>query len=1132
MAGAGAGGRPGSVRSKTKAVSLARLLNRDCIRLLELYRERESFSLEQSLDKDRIINLTLNASHLSANERVWLLHSALHQCLRLLERVIGWEDDQGFGGAGEYKRMRTTVKDRLGHLLQSTKSLLVETEGITPPPPEPDNPETDGLKDRRVRSTSTPCGYLVQIHLIAAQNLQQRAVRNGSCLKNLHEILQSKWSATVHGREAVIGTESMAETVRSLFEYREPPTLDSDGEGSKPPPPRGRGCGRKRKGTPVKVCDRVFITEDEEESLSEHSYCPGDAQYQETEDRLPPPDGPYYLADPTQLCVSELGEEGGNGARTAVLYPAPPNCRIREVHCGSQVRLVVIAIRDIVKGEEITVDYSLTEWGENPVGFHNSVSPGGFECSSDAENHVKKEEESGPVSLSLSVSDYLTPSWSFSPSSSPLSHSEPSDSDREDEEDEEAGEAQGPRGRVQRRRRRRKGVSGAKKKAAGRPPGRLPVFSRVPPPQSSTPSSATARPLFKSPPAAPPATNINNNININIGRDGGVVEGVVTGGGGQRQCCPYCGRQFRCLARHLEKHHGQQPEVRAAAERAQTAPPLQPRPLAHPHHALHLSPSSPAISAPPTLSFSRDRDAPGHGGPGGVSLSLSLSPASLRKSPALSSPPRKSPAPPISTPARKSPAPPVSSPPRRCVSTATTPRKGGRRVKREKEEEEEERPMTKEEEVSAPVSQEAAKEGAQEANRARDEDSGGEEKKEVMSSSRRPHMMPLLSSLSSLVMYLRRLQHSAYLSLSRAPQSAEAWRLLCHASLAILILYNRRRECEASKLTIQEYQNRVTPQCPIPVPPGAPPALTPLEASLSPFERQTRPGVGVDPQNPYVFARPYHSPATPLRGTDLLRSLARSSGTRNPRALTQTRLRRQVAILTQLLLLGEGDGRGAGGPSAAQRLENFLQKEYHVTQSCAGIGQDPGLMGRVGRVVLCGERDGVLFRGMSLHHICLELDVMSGNSADSFTEDSDGEQGKEKAGASAGGVAKRGMANGKAPRQRKGNTPLPNSASPLASPNGRRRGTGQPKPGKRGVLKRPWSEAERKAVESHLTRNIMELRVPAKADCERCLQLCPLLVTNRRDWRAIKFYCHNRIQLLKKRRDREGISAMEAPPIC
>lgn len=76
--------------------------------------------------------------------------------------------------------------------------------------------------------------------------------------------------------------------------------------------------------------------------------------------------------------------------------------------------------------------------------------------------------------------------------------------------------------------------------------------------------------------------------------------------------------------------------------------------------------------------------------------------------------------------------------------------------------------------------------------------------------------------------------------------------------------------------------------------------------------------------------------------------------------------------------------------------------------------------------------------------------------------------------------------------------------------------------GKRGVLKRPWSEAERAAVEEHLTQNINDLRVPAKADCERCLQQCPLLVNNHRDWRAVKFYCHNRIQLLKKNQRRDS----------
>lgn len=266
-------------------------------------------------------------------------------------------------------------------------------------------------------------------------------------------------------------------------------------------------------------------------------------------------------------------------------------------------------------------------------------------------------------------------------------------------------------------------------------------------------------------------------------------------------------------------------------------------------------------------------------------------------------------------------------------------------------------------------------------------------------STHRHHMSPLLSSLSCLVIYLRHQQQSSFLSLTRSPHSAEAWRLLCHSSLSLLILYNRHRECEVAKLTIEDYHNRLNPQA------NDASAPSGMETLLSPFERhvlchlpragvlgkrgrvqplifpphcescldlllQTSPNVGVDPESPYVFSRPYHSPATPLRGTDLLRNLARASGAKNPSALTGTRVRRQVAILAQLLMLEEGEGPG----EAIKRLEDFLEREYHVTQSCSAILRDPALMGRVGRVVLYGEREGVLFRGMSLQQICLELD--------------------------------------------------------------------------------------------------------------------------------------------------------------
>ncbi|KAL0970512.1 hypothetical protein UPYG_G00243060 [Umbra pygmaea] len=944
----------------------------------------------------------------------------------------------------------------------------------------------------------------------------------------------------------------MAENVRSPFDYREPPTLDSDGDGSKPPPPRGRVCGRKRKGTPVKVCDRAYVTEDEEEeSLSEHSYSPGDGQYPEgVEDRLPPPGSPYYLADPSQICVSELGEEGASGVRGPVLFHPTPNCRIREVHCGSQVRLVVIAIRDIAKGEEITVDYSLTDWGENAL-----------------------EDEPGPHPLSLS--DYLTPSWSLSPTSSPLTHSEPSDSDREedeeeeddDEDDDEEEDIEELRGRMIRRRKKRKmaavaaaAVPGPKKKSHANPragPGRpcSSSFSRL------AAASTPARPSSQPPSLVPPTTNINNNININIGSSGGATVS-------RRQHCPYCGRHYRSLARHLEKHHANQPEVRAAMELAALrthSTSTHPHPSStHGHNFAPAQPSSSASVPPPLFSREREKDAPAtRSSSGAVSFSLSLSPPSAAQATAA----KKGNSLLVQTPTRGTGSATAQG---KCPP-APTPPKRGRRPKREKEEQPkvEECIGSKEEEMPPPPTPEPEEEEPEEEEPEEEEPEGeepeGEEPEEdepALSGAGKEespkdktaqmdgssHMPPLLSSLSCLVLYLRRQQHSSFLSLSRSPSSAEAWRLLCHSTLALLILYNRHRECEVAKLTTQDYRDRTMPPAPSPTQSNPP---TGPEAILSPFERQvlchlpragvlgkrgrvqplilpphcepclelllqTSANVGVDPHSPYVFSRPFHSPATPLRGTDLLRNLARASGAKNPGALTQTRARRQVAILTQLLLLEEGEGRGKPGGAAAKRLEDFLQREYHVTQSCSTIGRDPALMGRVGRVVLYGEREGVLFRGMSLQHICLELDVMSGNSADSLSDDSDREAEKAREKVDVEEVKKR---PGRPPRKKK--APPPTSVNTLL-PGAHKRRSVQPKSGKRGVLKRPWSEAERIAVETHLKQNILELRVPAKADCERCLQLCPLLVSNQRDWRAIKFYCHNRIQLLKKQGRRES----------
>lgn len=62
---------------------------------------------------------------MSDAEKISILHAALKECLRLLEDVIT-RDAEFSEEEGEYTRQRTTVKDRLGHLLVSTERLLVD----------------------------------------------------------------------------------------------------------------------------------------------------------------------------------------------------------------------------------------------------------------------------------------------------------------------------------------------------------------------------------------------------------------------------------------------------------------------------------------------------------------------------------------------------------------------------------------------------------------------------------------------------------------------------------------------------------------------------------------------------------------------------------------------------------------------------------------------------------------------------------------------------------------------------------------------------------------------------------------------------------------------------------------------
>ncbi|KAM9335579.1 uncharacterized protein ABDE67_020574 [Symphorus nematophorus] len=128
-----------------RAVALARLLHHECTRLLQLYKERETFLLDHTPDSGRIVSLSHDSEGPSTEQQVQLLHSALRQCLGLLHCVILKEEEELGELEGDYETMRKNVRLRLEHLLLSTKH-LGETED-TPLEVTPDHQcteETDG----------------------------------------------------------------------------------------------------------------------------------------------------------------------------------------------------------------------------------------------------------------------------------------------------------------------------------------------------------------------------------------------------------------------------------------------------------------------------------------------------------------------------------------------------------------------------------------------------------------------------------------------------------------------------------------------------------------------------------------------------------------------------------------------------------------------------------------------------------------------------------------------------------------------------------------------------------------------------------------------------------------------------
>lgn len=138
--------------------------------------------------------------------------------------------------------------------------------------------------------------------------------------------------------------------------------------------------------------------------------------------------------------------------------------------------------------------------------------------------------------------------------------------------------------------------------------------------------------------------------------------------------------------------------------------------------------------------------------------------------------------------------------------------------------------------------------------------------------------------------------------------------------------------------------------------------------------------MGVDPDNPHLFASNSGKCST-LRGCDVLRKYAHSCEAKNPEYLTSTRLRKQLATMTQVMNLNKNE---------LDVIANFMGHDIRIHREFYRLPEDILQVAKVSKVLMNLEKGRVTdLVGNNLNSVNLteneEVDVSSGD------EDSDDE---------------------------------------------------------------------------------------------------------------------------------------------
>jgi hypothetical protein len=252
----------------------------------------------------------------------------------------------------------------------------------------------------------------------------------------------------------------------------------------------------------------------------------------------------------------------------------------------------------------------------------------------------------------------------------------------------------------------------------------------------------------------------------------------------------------------------------------------------------------------------------------------------------------------------------------------------------------------------------------------------------------RVYLLPLTKDVKALSDFLKKEIDETSSSCEQNPEGRQDYIRLQKSLLALIILFNRRRSGEASRMAVSDYEKSL--QCT---------SLNDNDIELSHMEKmiakslhrveiigkkgrkvpilltakmykairlivQNRAAVGLHADNGYVFA--CLNGAGYLRGSDILRVFSEQCGAERPEAIRSTKLRKHIATLTQVMNLKEND---------LDILANFMGHDIRVHREFYRLPENILQTAKISKLFLAADNSQLQsFAGKALDDIEVTVD--------------------------------------------------------------------------------------------------------------------------------------------------------------